>query len=126
MPDMPVTSPLGYLGMLSLLFGIFLILAGLRVFRIEQIKVEEGVKTWIVGIVLVVLGVVLLLPEIRRSLLPSPTATVAVSPSKATPLSPTDASVFPTDTPATHPPTNTAASEPTDMSLTGLWPIQVE
>jgi hypothetical protein len=49
MPDMPVTSPLGHLGMLSLLFGIFLTLSGLNAFRIEKVTVTPGVKTWVVG-----------------------------------------------------------------------------
>lgn len=63
--DIPVSSPLGFIGIVLLGFGLFLILAGLEIFSIQQITVKKGPKTWGLGIGLLLLGVILIFPEIR-------------------------------------------------------------
>ncbi|KAA3657894.1 MAG: hypothetical protein DWQ04_26730 [Chloroflexi bacterium] len=64
MPDVPINSPLGYVGVVLLLFGFFLILAGSGIVKIEKITVSQGAKTWGFGGFMVIVGVIFLLPEI--------------------------------------------------------------
>lgn len=63
--NIPINSVLGYIGLALLVFGVFMVLAGLDVISIQQVTVRKGKKTWILGIVFTLLGVWLLLPEIR-------------------------------------------------------------
>lgn len=75
MPSIPVNSPLGYVGVFLVLFGFFLILAGLDIFKVEKITVKRGAKTWGFGIILTVFGLAFLLPDIFASLPSPPTST---------------------------------------------------
>lgn len=68
MPDIPVTSPLGYVGVFLAVSGFFLILAGFNIIKVEKITVTPGRKTWAFGIFLVIVGIAFLLPEINTSL----------------------------------------------------------
>jgi hypothetical protein len=68
MPDIPVTTPLGYIGVFLAVFGFFLILAGFNIIRVEKIIVEPGRKTWMFGIGLVIVGIAFLFPDIHSSL----------------------------------------------------------
>lgn len=77
MPQIPVTSPLGYIGVTTLLLGFFLIIAGLGILEIKQVTVKRGAKTWGLGLILVVTGIVFLLPEI---LLAPTTASTSTTP----------------------------------------------
>ena len=62
--DIPVSSTLGFIGIILSGFGLFLVLAGLDIFTIKQVSVKKGPKTWGLGIGIVILGVAFLLPEI--------------------------------------------------------------
>ena len=44
MPDIPVGSALDYVGVLLLVFGFFLIVAGLGIIKIEKITVKPGIE----------------------------------------------------------------------------------
>jgi len=111
MPEIPVSSPLSYVGVFLLISGFFLVLAGLNIVRVEKITVKPGSKTWGFGIVLVVFGAAFLLPEIISSLTqhptPTPTATLTVS------LTNTPTQEIPR-TFEPEPATNTPTVEPTD------------
>jgi len=63
--DPPTSSPLSYIGVLALLFGIFLILAGLDVIRIKQVTVVRGQRTCVLGVIFSVAGLLILMPDIR-------------------------------------------------------------
>ena len=63
----PIDSILGYIGLALLVFGIFMVLAGFDVISIQQVTVRKGRKTWILGIVFALFGIILLFPEIRTS-----------------------------------------------------------
>jgi len=65
--DIPVSSPLGFVGIVLLGFGMFLILAGLDIFTIQQVSVKKGPRTWGLGIGIVIVGIVLLFPEITSN-----------------------------------------------------------
>lgn len=65
--DIPVSSTLGFIGIVLFGFGLFLILAGLDIFTIQQVSVKKGPKTWVLGIGIVILGAVLLFPEITSN-----------------------------------------------------------
>lgn len=105
MPQIPVTSPLGYVGVSLLLFGFFLVLAGLGIVEIKQITVKPGLKTWGFGGILVTIGIGFLLPDIMGSL-PQPAAPTPTVTETLTSLA-TSITIAPTETPL--PPTNTAA-----------------
>jgi hypothetical protein len=77
MPEIPVSSALGYLGVFLLIAGVFLIAAGFGIIRVEKIIVTRGMKTTLFGIILAVLGAASLLPEITASL---PNATPTFTP----------------------------------------------
>lgn len=72
--DIPVSSTLGFIGIVLFGFGLFLVLAGLDIFTIQQVSVRKGPKTWGLGIGIVILGIVLLLPEISPNIIHSDTA----------------------------------------------------
>jgi hypothetical protein len=57
----PITSPLGYVGVLLLIAGFFLILAGMNIIRIQQVTVSPGMKTWIFGIIILIAGAISLI-----------------------------------------------------------------
>jgi len=65
--NIPVNSIVGYIGLALLVFGVFMVLAGFDVISIQQVTVRKGKKTWILGIVFALLGVLLLLPELGSS-----------------------------------------------------------
>jgi len=84
--DPPTSSPLSYIGVLALLFGIFLLLAGLDVIRIKQVTVVRGRRTWVLGVVFSVAGLLILMPDIRahfptRERTPGEASPAAASPS---------------------------------------------
>jgi hypothetical protein len=49
MPSIPVTTPLGYVGVFFIIAGILLAIAGLDILKIEKISVATGKKSWIAG-----------------------------------------------------------------------------
>ncbi len=65
--NIPINSVLGYIGLALLVFGVFMVLAGLDVISIQQVTVRKGKKTWILGIVFALLGIWMLLPELRTT-----------------------------------------------------------
>lgn len=115
MPDIPVTSPLSYVGVFLLLLGFFLVLAGLGILTIEKVTVKPGAKTWGFGIIMAMLGTSLLLLDIwdllPKIITPTPTVvatatlTVASIPPTGTPLA------RPSNTPEPEPPVNTPTTE---------------
>ncbi len=119
MPTLPASSPVGYLGVITLAFGIFLILAGLDIINWEKINVAHGPKTWGFGIFLALLGIVFLLPDLLGTFsqlpIPAPTAVVAIStPTPQTEIAVTEES--PTKTPEPKPPTDTPTLQPSNTS----------
>ncbi len=68
MPPLPVTTPLGYLGIIFLLAGSFLLVTGLGILKIDRLTVVPGRKTWGLGLFLGILGILFLLPDIGTTL----------------------------------------------------------
>lgn len=73
-----ITSPMGIFGAALVVIGGFMILAGAGIISIQQVTVKQGRATWIVGLVMAGVGVVLLYPEwaAPREALGGPTAEV--------------------------------------------------
>lgn len=117
MPEIPISSPLSYVGVFLLISGFFLVVAGLNIVRIEKITVKTGSKTWGFGIILVVFGAVFLLPEIVSSLTqhstPTPTPTPASTPIAILPVSNTPTQEIPR-TSEPEPVTDIPTIEPID------------
>lgn len=67
MPNVPITSPLAYIGVFFILSGLFFTLTGSGIIKVEKLSVSPGRRTLIIGFVLVGLGLVLLLPDIRST-----------------------------------------------------------
>jgi hypothetical protein len=66
--EIPVSSTLGFIGIVLFGFGLSLVLAGFDIFTIQQVSVRKGPKTWGLGIGIVILGIVLLFPEISPTI----------------------------------------------------------
>jgi len=65
--DIPINSIMGYIGLALLVFGVFMVLAGLDIISVQQVTVKKGRRTWIMGIVFALIGIGLLLPEFRTT-----------------------------------------------------------
>jgi sugar lactone lactonase YvrE len=72
MPQLPVNSIVGFLGVLLLIFGFFLALAGTQILSIERVSVAPGRKTWGFGLLLLVLGLSLVIVDTGILTSPSP------------------------------------------------------
>ncbi len=59
MPSFSLATPLGYIGLLTFGLGVFLILAGFDIVKVEKISVKTGRITWIVGLLFSVVGIAL-------------------------------------------------------------------
>jgi hypothetical protein len=76
--SLPVSSVLGFLGLISLGVGIFLVLTGLNIVTIQQVTVVPGKKTWTVGLIFALVGIGFLLPEILKNI-PSSSSTASAT-----------------------------------------------
>jgi hypothetical protein len=74
----PISSPLSYIGVFLAILGFFLVLAGLKIISIEKITVTPGRQTWVVGIVILLIGLIFLFPDIVANL-----NSTAISPTQA-------------------------------------------
>jgi hypothetical protein len=83
--DPPITSPLSYIGVVTLLFGVFLLLAGLDVIRVKQVTVVRGRRTWVLGVLFSKVGLLILLPDIRHHFPARATAPTEASPGEESP-----------------------------------------
>ena len=65
----PVNTLPGFIGFAFLVFGLFLLLTGFQIINVEKVSVTPGKRTWGLGIVFAILGIVLLLPETKEQIL---------------------------------------------------------
>jgi len=121
MLEIPNNPSLGYIGVLTLALGVFLVLAGSGIINIDKIVVAQGAKTWGVGIVFVIVGILFLLSDNFKGLPPSTiaTSTEVSADIGLTDLPTTDVPKAPTvnlklDTSTPEPPTNTSVPELTN------------
>ncbi len=61
MPSIPVHTPLGFLGFVLIVLGVFLFLAGLGILSIQKVSVQPGRLTLASGIASAIIGLVLVL-----------------------------------------------------------------
>lgn len=61
--NLGITSLSGLFGLALLVVGGFMILAGVGIISIQQVTVKQGRATWIMGLVMAVVGVFLFYPE---------------------------------------------------------------
>ncbi len=54
--NIPADTPLGFIGGILILLGILLALGGAGIIRVKNISIEQGKKTFIVGIFLLICG----------------------------------------------------------------------
>ena len=114
----PVNTLTGFIGFAFLVFGLFLLLTGFQIISIEKVSVTPGKRTWGLGIVFAILGIVFLLPETKAQIIgeneevpsmPSPTNTPF---STNTPFPLSTSTPYPTNTPyPTFTPIPTSVSE---------------
>jgi hypothetical protein len=62
-PDIPTTSPLGYVGVILLLLGVFFLITGFGLIKIQNISVKPGRQTWGVGVFMILLGIASVIPD---------------------------------------------------------------
>jgi hypothetical protein len=60
-------STFGLLGVIILLSGLFLVLSGTGVLKVEKVSVVTGVKTWVLGIICTVIGASFLYFDTKES-----------------------------------------------------------
>jgi uncharacterized membrane protein len=75
MPEIPVNSIVGFLGVLLLIFGFFLAIAGSQIIKIVKVSVAPGPRTWGFGIVLLIAGLALIILDVSNFYLISYSAT---------------------------------------------------
>ena len=110
MPDIPITSPLSYIGVLFLFIGAFLVIAGLDIIKIEKIIVVPGKKTWGFGIIMALIGILFLFPDILKT---SPPSTATATPT---------VTQVPKEDPTTlTPPTDQPPPTSKPLSINGIW-----
>jgi len=83
--QIPITSPLGYIGVFLLIVGVFLVLTGFNILKVQQVTVTPGRKTWGFGLTLVILGFISILGEaagLGKDTVQSATETPASIPTK--------------------------------------------
>lgn len=81
MPQISITSALGYIGVFFLISGIFLIISGIGIIKIEKVTIAQGRQTWALGLVLAIVGFLFLIHEVNNGIQPiSPTATATIIP----------------------------------------------
>lgn len=127
MPSIPVATPLGYTGVFLVIAGIFLIIAGLDILKIEKLTVTTGRKTWVVGLLLAVIGTLFLLPDISLAINSSVVSTnIAVATQSAAHSAILPTNILPTETPPLATFTSTLASTttlpPLVVASTGTLP----
>lgn len=66
MPSFTVTSLVTYLGLILLGFGVFLVISGLGIVKVEQITVTQGQKTLIAGILFSIVGISLIILDSNK------------------------------------------------------------
>lgn len=69
--NIPISSPLAYIGFLLVALGGFMVLAGLGIISLQQVSVRPGTATTVIGVVFAVIGLGLLYPEVVPSRQPS-------------------------------------------------------
>jgi hypothetical protein len=91
MPEIPITSPLGFLGIFLIISAILLIFAGSGIITIKEITLKEikiiiakGRSTLVAGIILVVIGLLFITPDIYKTIIDietlQPTAKITLTP----------------------------------------------
>ena len=93
-------NPLDFVGTFLLIFGVFLVLAGFGVLTVEKISVKRGATTWILGILVSVVGFAFIAPHIMKNpVLPTATPEAASIPTSiqvpSVPVLPTSLSATP-------------------------------
>ena len=117
MPDSSIQSPTGYIGVVFVIGGLFLVLGGLGTIRLEKLMVRQGWRTMVFGILLFLIGGLFLMPDVFKMIesvlppedTPPPTHTPTPTPSCTPTHTPTRT---PTHTP-TYTPTHTPTPNPT-------------
>lgn len=91
MEGLPVNTLSGLIGLALLVFGLFLLLAGFQIIKIERISVTPGMRTWGIGVVFALIGIGLLWPETKEQIVAESAEVPITNNSTSTP--------YPTDTP---------------------------
>jgi hypothetical protein len=98
--QIPVDTPIGFIGLLLLVVGLFLFLTGFNIVKVQKVTVKSGRSTWLVGLVFFLLGIVLVILSDPSSLqMPAGKVTGAAEPTPTIPSAtalPSDAGNIPT------------------------------
>ncbi len=79
MPEMPANSLLGYIGTMFFLLGVFLILSGLGIIKIQQITVNKGAGTLITGIIISIIGGFLISTDFNPGKVPENSSAITLT-----------------------------------------------
>ena len=105
MPQIPVNTPLGYIGIVMLVVGMFLLLTGFNILKVEKVTVKPGKPTWGVGFAFSILGILLLMvsepitsgknPDPNPTPFPSPAPIIVTTTPLVTETIPTNPTITP-------------------------------
>jgi hypothetical protein len=113
MPDIPVPEPLGYIGVVFVIAGFFLFIAGLGIFNIDKLTIRPGIQTWVLGLFVALVGILFLMPYIRVAIPPIPANATTTTPTLTLAPTPTPIPCLFHSKPAarrTFPPSNLTGS----------------
>jgi hypothetical protein len=80
MPQFQVQlTALSFLGTISLAIGVYLIMSGLDIAHVPVLEVTPGLRSWVFGTILAVVGIVLLIPTVLNEI-PPPAPTPGPTP----------------------------------------------
>lgn len=66
--NIPENPSIGYIAIILFLIGLFLFISGLNIIKVEKITVSKGFKTWIIGLILMVAGILTGIPELTKNI----------------------------------------------------------
>jgi len=116
----PVNTLTGFIGFALLVFGLFLLLAGFQIISVEKVSVTPGKRTWGLGILFALLGIVFLLPEIKELVLRENEEVPSTPYPTNTPVLMSTPTPYPTNTPI---PMFTSTPYPTNTPYPTFTPI---
>jgi hypothetical protein len=67
MPSIPATTTFGYIGIIFLISGCFMTIAGFGIIKPDKVKITPGKTTWVLGIILIFISGFFLVADMGKT-----------------------------------------------------------